>query len=1273
MIARFSSPLIYPLLKGVSASLTVGLIILNNLSETVDAQIVPTEGTISTLNGNQFDITGGQRSADGANLFHSFTQFGLNQDQIANFLSNPSIQNILARVNGNNPSLINGLIQVTGGNSNLFLINPSGILFGNNASLNVPASFTATTAAGIGFGNNWLGVAATDYSALNGLPDAFAFPFTTSGAIVNTGNLSVPSGNLILLGGTVLSTGTLSAQNGQVIAATIPGQNLVRLGSSDSPLSLEIAPPISFTSSPVAILPKLLTGGTSTNATGLTLNQNGQVELTGSGLGVENGDVAVRTINAKTATLSANRNLTLFESQLQTTGNLNLFANNTVQVRDGIVNPVLVRSQSNLFIQGNQSIDILALNHLAQTPFVSGGNLTLVSDGNISGDAHFASGGNFTLRNLAGGAGTFISLYDPIISANGDVTFGDYSGVSLKIEATGSITGGDINITGPDTALTGSDPDIAILSDRPSVILRAGVSTLANPVSGFPVATGGTNFNDDSLSSPASVSVGNITTGSFISFAPVDTVIITAPGDITTGTINTSATASLDVTGGGVNLNAGGSIFTGAIDTSAVSLSAPDVALAGHVTLVANAGNITFDSINTRSTSSAENGQGGNVKLFADNGTVRGFGFTSYSPTDTIYTQSDEPATGFIEIRHDGGIFNDPFVVGDVTINGTAGAITADTTISPTTPFRTVGSEVQGNITFTFNNDEPILIANSTLPSANPGQSITFTTADLSPFVIDPNRDTTAIFLTLPPGATLTIDGVPVQGPTVQIFADPRSSQVFEYTPPAGATGTFPAFTLIATDAVSNSAPVTVQASVTSTIDSPIDPDTSPVDPDTPPEDDPKPTIDEEAFEPEDDHSLDEDPTPVSQGIVEVDPFVSGVDESVSDSFEDYLDLDEVKPKELPDVRSDLSNVESNTGIKPALVYALFVPNQTSLNGKDRSQEEKESDQLELFIVTAKGNPIRKRVPGATRGAVVKLAQEFQKEVSDRKKVRTTTYLASAQQLYQWLVAPLEAEFKSQKIQSLVFITDAGLRSLPFAALHDGTGFLIERYSLGLMPSISLTDTRYSDIRKSEVLAMGASQFKQTDQDPLPSVPQEITTVSNLWKGKGFLNDGFTLQNLKSQRSRNPYGIIHLATHAEFQPGALTNSYIQLSDTKLQLDQIRQLGWNNPPVELLVLSACRTALGNEDAELGFAGLAVKSGVKTAMASLWYVDDQGSLELMSNFYQALKTSPIKAEALRQAQLQLLKGNSTTNPQSSEGDKPFAHPYYWSSFTMIGSPW
>ncbi len=103
-------------------------------------------GTTVTPQGNRIDISGGKLSRDGANLFHSFQQFGLSETQTANFLSNPAIQNILARIVGGNASVINGLIQVTGGNSNLFLMNPAGIVFGANAQLNVPASFTATTA-----------------------------------------------------------------------------------------------------------------------------------------------------------------------------------------------------------------------------------------------------------------------------------------------------------------------------------------------------------------------------------------------------------------------------------------------------------------------------------------------------------------------------------------------------------------------------------------------------------------------------------------------------------------------------------------------------------------------------------------------------------------------------------------------------------------------------------------------------------------------------------------------------------------------------------------------------------------------------------------------------------------------------------------------------------------------------------------------------------------------------------------------------------------------
>ncbi len=174
--------------------------------EKVPAQsVIPAEdrtGTVVTPNGNQFDITGGQFSQDGSNLFHSFKEFGLSENQIANFLSNRAIQNIFGRITGGNPSVINGLIQLTGGNSNLFLINPSGIVFGNNASLNVPGDFTATTANGIGFGNNWLNAfGKNDYAILTGKPNSFALTMSQPGAIINAGNLGVENGNLTLLGG----------------------------------------------------------------------------------------------------------------------------------------------------------------------------------------------------------------------------------------------------------------------------------------------------------------------------------------------------------------------------------------------------------------------------------------------------------------------------------------------------------------------------------------------------------------------------------------------------------------------------------------------------------------------------------------------------------------------------------------------------------------------------------------------------------------------------------------------------------------------------------------------------------------------------------------------------------------------------------------------------------------------------------------------------------------------------------------------------------------
>lgn len=388
--------------------------------------------------------------------------------------------------------------------------------------------------------------------------------------------------------------------------------------------------------------------------------------------------------------------------------------------------------------------------------------------------------------------------------------------------------------------------------------------------------------------------------------------------------------------------------------------------------------------------------------------------------------------------------------------------------------------------------------------------------------------------------------------------------------------------------------------------------------------------------------------------------------------FEDYLG-EAVGGEPSPEsINETLTKINQETDTRPALSYITLQENQ-----------------LEIAVFTSGGQTIFKRVTGVNRQRVLQVVSRFIQEVSDPRKTRTTSYLRHSQQLYGWLIAPIEQELQDQKVDTLVFALDDGLRSIPLAALHDGKQFLVEKYSLALIPSISLTDTRYRSLKDDRVLAMGASTFQELSA--LPAVPVEISLITEgLWEGVSFLNERFTLNNLKTQRLEYPYRIIHLATHGEFNPGALSNSFIQLWDGKLRLDQLRQLQWNNPPVELLVLSACRTAFGDENAELGFAGIAFKAGVKSVLASLWYVSDQGTLALMSEFYTHLKTAPIKAEALRQAQLAMLKkqvrleegqlrgsgqrgGIDLPRELSQAGDVSFAHPYFWSAFTMIGSPW
>ena len=439
-----------------------------------------------------------------------------------------------------------------------------------------------------------------------------------------------------------------------------------------------------------------------------------------------------------------------------------------------------------------------------------------------------------------------------------------------------------------------------------------------------------------------------------------------------------------------------------------------------------------------------------------------------------------------------------------------------------------------------------------------------------------------------------------------------------------------------------------------------------------------------------------------------LDEAVSQIEELFEQDYEEYIGEDLSNEKlTASGIRQVLKTNASKTRTNPAIIYAIAFP-----------------DRLELVLVLPEGSPIRKRVPAEKceklenelpegsplRKTVptengekqkddekcVKLQDELKKFPRALTNYTSKDYLPTAKKLYQWLIAPLENELETLKIDTLIFSMDAGLRLLPLAALHDGKQFLIEKYSIGSIPSMSLTDTRYQLLKNSQVLAMGAAQFPNTELTPLPAVPMELATITEqLWSGEYFLNEQFTLANLKNQRleikhAEKPFNIVHLSTHAAF-PDNGKSPYIQFWDSQVGLDDLRTIKWYAPPkVELLTLSACETAIGNENHELGFAGLAVRADVKSALASLWQVSDVGTLALMSEFYQQLgkQETTIKAEALRQTQLAMLHGNVRIESGEVRGtgmkvnlpselknrkDQNLSHPYYWAGFTIIGSPW
>ena len=401
------------------------------------------------------------------------------------------------------------------------------------------------------------------------------------------------------------------------------------------------------------------------------------------------------------------------------------------------------------------------------------------------------------------------------------------------------------------------------------------------------------------------------------------------------------------------------------------------------------------------------------------------------------------------------------------------------------------------------------------------------------------------------------------------------------------------------------------------------------------------------------------------------------MEKSLEKEYETHFGRDLAEATETPeDIAQILTRISQQTGTKSALLWVM--PRDTHLH---------------LVLINPGEKPIVVDLDDVPLSLLEDTVEKFHREI---EQLNYPMDLTTAQQLYQWIIEPLEEKYlQPAQIDTLLLCMGKGLRGLPIAALHDGEKFLVEKYSFSMIPAFNLITTEYNKLQKPRILAMGASEFEE--QTNLPAVPVELSTVTTEimeaseiaqpWRTRQFLNLRFTLENLELQLALRPFEIVHLATHAEFLPGNPNNSYIQFWNGKLNLSEMSNLRWSNLP-ELLVLSACKTAVGDSEAELGFAGLALQSGVKSALASLWYVSDAGTLALMSEFYRQLSLTRTKAEALRQAQILLLQGKvyfegsnlfvsgrgmPLPDELSAQTDSNLSHPFYWAAFTMISSPW
>jgi CHAT domain-containing protein len=317
------------------------------------------------------------------------------------------------------------------------------------------------------------------------------------------------------------------------------------------------------------------------------------------------------------------------------------------------------------------------------------------------------------------------------------------------------------------------------------------------------------------------------------------------------------------------------------------------------------------------------------------------------------------------------------------------------------------------------------------------------------------------------------------------------------------------------------------------------------------------------------------------------------------------------------------------------------------------------SDRLEV-ILSLPNQPLKHYSTKISQEHLELIIEQFRHNLVIRS--RRNFYL-SAQKLYDLIIRPAVDDLTKSKIKTLVIVPDGALGNIPFSALYDGQHYLIEDYSIALTPGLQLLNPRPLEQVKLKTIAAGLTE-RVDGFAGLDYVTSELKEITSRIDSRVLVNQDFTSEALKKEIQDSDYPIVHIATHGQFS-SSLEDTFLLAWDDRLninELDSILQTRNADPEkaIELLVLSACETATGDNRAALGMAGMAVRAGAKSTLATLWSVNDQATAKLMSDFYQKLSEQHLpKAEALRQAQLSLLR------------NRWYKHPFYWAPYVMLGN--